>query len=362
MRIAVSSSLWGLALLPCLGYALPASTSGAGRLIKSNTSIPTPIIAPELQGHHKLKGVYVHLIGVSEGGAADQRSTFFGNANDQIALVCEQLTQTPQLVDPQLNPSGKVDAIGFSQGGQLLRGLVERCSELNFRSLITLGSQHMGISSLPPCPPGSSPFSTCHLFRLSLLKNGLYSSWAQQNLLPAQYVRDEARIEDYLKVNVFLKDINNEREGDRKVGPPKDGEVVGVRVRDQGEGRNQTYKRNFARLEKLVLLRFSMDTTVVPPHTAHFTLPSPTASPCPFSLDPTCYVDPVEWADLPLYQDDYIGLKELDARGVVWKGVCKGAHMEIDRRCWSTVTRFLVGNGEKEGGEDVRENAFVLQG
>ncbi|SGY97094.1 BQ5605_C035g11382 [Microbotryum silenes-dioicae] len=362
MRIAVYSSLWGLALLPCSSYARPASTSGADGLIKPNTSIPTPIIATELQGHHQLKGVYVHLIGVSEDGAADQRSTFFGNANDQIALVCEQLTQIPELVDTQLNPSGKVEAIGFSQGGQLLRGLVERCSELKFRSLITLGSQHMGISSLPPCPPGSSPFSTCHLFHLSLLKNGLYSSWAQQNLLLAQYVRDEARIEDYLKVNAFLKDVNNEREGDRQVGPPTDGEVIGVRGRDQGEGRNQTYKRNFARLEKLVLLRFSLDTTVVPPHTAHFTLPSPTASPCPIPLDPTCYVDPVEWADLPLYQDDYIGLKELDARGVVWKGICKGAHMEIDRRCWSTVTRFLVGNGEKEGDEDVRQNAFVLQG
>ncbi|SCV68042.1 BQ2448_163 [Microbotryum intermedium] len=376
---SLSLSLLALALRSCLGYALPASTPGTGA-IKPST-IPPPIVlwhglgdrydAPgllalkaELEAHDKLKGVYVHLIGVSEDGAADQRSTFFGNANEQIALVCEQLTQIPEIMDRQLNPSGKVDAIGFSQGGQLLRGLVERCSDLKVRSLITLGSQHVNGHLVPaPLPTRFPPFSTCHLFRLSLLQNGLYSNWAQQNLLPAQYVRDEARIDDYMNVNTFLRDINNERIGDREVGPPKDGGEGFKQGND--EGRNQTYKANFAELEKLVLLRFSMDTTVVPPHSAHFTLPSPSAEPCPIPLDPRCYVDPVEWNDLPLYQEDYIGLKELDRKGVVWKGVCEGVHMEIDSKCWGRVVGFLVEDGEGEeeghGDEETREDSFVLQ-
>jgi palmitoyl-protein thioesterase len=94
--------------------------------------------------------------------------------------------------------------------------------------------------------------------QLSLVREGLYSSWAQLNILPAQYVRDEARIEDYLKVNQFLRDINNEREGDEQVGVPEEGEERSRAVleEDEPEPRNQTYKDNFSSLKNLVLLRF----------------------------------------------------------------------------------------------------------
>lgn len=75
-------------------------------------------------------------------GSADSRSTFFGNGNEQIDRVCNQLLSLDEITSPVLNPSGKFDAIGFSQGGQFLRGLVERCGPaLKVRNLITLGSQ-----------------------------------------------------------------------------------------------------------------------------------------------------------------------------------------------------------------------------
>lgn len=93
---------------------------------------------------------------------------------------------------------------------------------------------------------------------LSLVREGLYSSWAQNNILPAQYVRDEARIDDYLRVNTFLKDINNEREGDEEVGPPE-GEgasASGQGGDDKPEPRNATYKANLSAIKNLVLLRF----------------------------------------------------------------------------------------------------------
>lgn len=111
----------------------------------------------------------------------------------------------------------------------------------------------MGISALPACPPDSGPFSTCRLMHLGLVREGIYSSWAQNNIVPAQYVRDEARVDDYMRVNKFLKDINNEREGDEQVGPPSGGEKLG---KDPGEPRNATYKANLSSLKNLVLLRF----------------------------------------------------------------------------------------------------------
>lgn len=97
---------------------------------------------------------------------------------------------------------------------------------------------------------------------LSLVRSGLYSTWAQRNLIPAQYVRDDARIDDYLRVNEWLKDINNERMGDRQVGPPSPltvGAPAAAAVDNDdndAEPRNATYKANFQRLDNLVLLRF----------------------------------------------------------------------------------------------------------
>ncbi|GAA5873709.1 hypothetical protein JCM8547_002681 [Rhodosporidiobolus lusitaniae] len=300
----------------------------------------------DLEARPDLEGVFVHVVRLGEDGTSDQRATFFGSAQAQIRYACDQLLAVPEITSSKLNPSGVFDALGFSQGGQLLRGVVEQCGGegLKIRNLITVGSQHMGIDAMPPCPAGSSPFSACRLMHLSLVREGVYSSFAQSQIIPAQYWRDETRLEDYYRVNTFLKDINNEREGDETVGVAKGG------ARREAEPRNATYKENFASLNRLVLLRFSEDLTVIPPHTAHFTLPSLNASNCPappLPADPLCYSTPIPWSALPLYKHDYIGLRQLDEAGRVTKGMCEGAHMQIDEECWEGIVRWFGKRGEK---------------
>lgn len=54
-------------------------------------------------------------------------------------------------------------------------------------------------------------------------------------------------MQDYLRYNVFLADINNER-----------------------QAKSALYRDNFASLERLVLVRFSEDFTVVPRDSAWF--------------------------------------------------------------------------------------------
>ncbi|GAA6059856.1 hypothetical protein JCM10212_007061 [Sporobolomyces blumeae] len=318
----------------------------------------------DLEHRPGLEGVFVHLVQIGQDGPADQRATFFGNANAQIAQACAQLRSIPEIVDPSLNPSGKFDAIGFSQGGQLLRALVERCGgrsdgSLRVRHLITLGSQHMGIDALPPCPPDSSPLSPCHLMHLSLLRTSIYSSYAQSSILPAQYFRDEstdAAFAKYLAVNGFLRDINNEVEGDSRSGRGRRANELATFDRGGGSDdnstlRNASYKANFEQLEKLVLIRFSDDATVVPPHSAHFTLPDPDATNCPSRPSATCYKTPLDPSLIPLYARDYNGLRTLDERGKVERLVCNGVHMEISDQCWDTVVRYL---GKADRGTAVR--------
>lgn len=101
----------------------------------------------------------------------------------------------------------------------------------------------------------------------------------------------------------------------------------------------------------------SDDMTVVPPHSAHFTLPSPNdTSTCPLPPlppDPGCYAAPLPWSELPLYKDDYVGLRTLDERRSVSKRVCEGVHMEIGRECWKAIRRvFVGGRGRDQGGEE----------
>ena len=111
----------------------------------------------------------------------------------------------------------------------------------------------MGISSAPPCHPTD-------LFCRSVqwaLRSGVWSPYAQSSIVPAQYFRNQAKIEDYLSHSSFLRDINNERMNDTQ---PFSGAAV------LGEGplpdnsnytaRNSTYKKAIAALDNLVLIAF----------------------------------------------------------------------------------------------------------
>ena len=54
-------------------------------------------------------GIFVHSIHLDENLDADQRAGFFGNVDEQVAFVAEQLRAVEEL-------SMGFDAIGFSQG------------------------------------------------------------------------------------------------------------------------------------------------------------------------------------------------------------------------------------------------------
>ncbi|GAA6042343.1 hypothetical protein JCM8097_003858 [Rhodosporidiobolus ruineniae] len=363
MRLySIAASFTTAFLSASLAAALPAPPSSPTSLKQAVPPVPIVIwhglgdrfdaagllsLKADLEARPKLEGVFVHIVHVADDGPADQRATFFGLATAQIQKVCDQLLDIPEITSPKLNPSGVFDGLGWSQGGQLLRGVVEMCGgegegKLKMRNLITVGSQHMGIWAMPPCPADSGPFSACRLMHLSLVREGIYSGWAQSQVIPAQYWREEARIDEYLRNNRFLRDINNERVGDDEMG-------AGLWDTEK-EPRNKTYKENFSALNRLVLLRFSEDLTVVPPHSSHFTLPSPNATNCPappLPADPLCYADALPWSSLPLYAQDYIGLRALDEAGRVTKGVCEGAHMQVSEECWEGIVRWFGKSGEK---------------
>ncbi|KAF7375973.1 Palmitoyl-protein thioesterase [Mycena sanguinolenta] len=257
-------------------------------------------------------GIFVHSIYLEEDIDKDRQAGFYGNVNEQVQFVSEQLAAIPEL-------EGGFDAIGFSQGGQFLRAYVERYNSPPVNNLITFGSQHMGVSDIPTCGPRDF---MCQIARRAV-KAGVYSSWAQEHLVTAQYFRDPANLEGYYSSNKFLTSINNE--------------IL--------ESRNETYARNLASLNKLVLIMFTEDKTVVPKESSWFG--------SEVVVDDISLTDdhqrvladtriPVSMYEQPLYQEDWIGLRELDERGDVVFGVCESVHMDIED-CWEAFVREYAG-------------------
>ncbi|KAI6040257.1 palmitoyl-protein thioesterase [Pisolithus marmoratus] len=238
--------------------------------------------------------IFVHLVYIDRDAKEDERATFasnYGNVNAQIDLVAEQLASIPEL-------GRGFDAIGFSQGGQFLRGYVERYNDPPVYNLITFGSQHMGISDIPQCR--SFDF-LCEVARRAA-KAGVYTKWAQENLVQAQYFRDPNQLGLYTTLNSFLADINNEA-----MLPTS---------------RNVTYADNLASLENLILVLFLQDKTVIPKESAWFGSEAPSE----------------EFAMLSTQSDG----QQLDDRGAITLGTCPGEHMHLTG-CWEDLVRKWVG-------------------
>ncbi|KAL7274686.1 hypothetical protein RUND412_002408 [Rhizina undulata] len=249
-------------------------------------------------------GTYVHPIYIDADLSADRSASFFGLVDDQLSTVCAQLSSIPELATG-------FNAVGFSQGGQFLRGYVERCNSPPVKTLITFGAQHNGISDF---------FGACKKSDLicrsagSLLRSSKWASWVQNRVVPAQYFRDPEDLEPYLKHSAFLADINGERPEDR----------------------NETYRENLASLEKFVMYMFADDTTVVPKQSSWFAEYNKS----------TDVVIPLEERDI--YKEDWIGLRRLGEQGKLVFSVTKGEHMRLNDAVLSDAFERFFGPGKKK--------------
>ncbi|PSC70395.1 palmitoyl-thioesterase 1 [Micractinium conductrix] len=281
-----------------------------------------------------LPGVFVHSIALGSSETTDVLAGYFGNLNAQVAAVCDELLSMDQL------QQGYV-AVGFSQGGQFMRAVVQRCQHLGPRAhtLVTMGAQHQGVMSVPGCPEpassggdgggngstsgsaagvpepdssarganggaagwhgaaggdaGTSPSLYCRLMQ-GLIARGAYVSWVQSHVVQAQYVKDPYHLDLYYSRSIFLADIN--------------GEVP-------GRPRPARYAANLASLQRLVLFQFEEDDMVVPKESSHFGFFNGTTL--------------LRLQNTPLYQQDWIGLRSLDEAGHLALLHAPGRHMQF---------------------------------
>lgn len=256
-------------------------------------------------------GTYTYLIAPNnKAGSADRQASFFGNVTEQLESVCHALAH-----DRILRTAPAIDAVGFSQGGQFLRGYIERCGSWapKVRSLITFGSQHNGIAEFQKC---ASPTDwVCQGANAILKSSTVWSDFAQSRLVPAQYYRPIDDYDNYLEHSNFLADINNER-------PLK----------------NTTYADNLAALDKFVMVLFRADQTVIPKESGWFAEVNTTAATV------------TQLRDRPIYKDDWIGLKRLDEKNGLEFLAVEGEHMQLKTKDLKKLFGTYFGPFGKEFG------------
>lgn len=254
--------------------------------LTNGSSTPTPIVLwhglgdwskmKAIKGFTQLlqeerKGVYI--LSLSFGKNKDEKlqeeiRSFFGDVNDQVNDACERIKSDPKLKDG-------FNAIGFSQGGQFLRGLVQKCSGSKMNHLITLGSQHQGVYGIPDKFCNNS--SVCETMR-QLVYMGAYIPWIQKHVIQAQYWHDPYHESIYRKKSIFIADINNE-------------------LKD-----NKEYKENLLQLKQFVMVQFNEDEMVTPIESSSFGF-----------YDKNINVIGMNQTDI--YLKDRIGLKKLNEEG-----------------------------------------------
>lgn len=284
-------------------------------------------------------GTFTYAIHLDDDAGSDRTASFLGNTTTQIQEVCDAITS-----HPVLSTAPAVDALGFSQGGLLLRALIQRCGDkIKVRSLVTFGSPHSGISTFKNCAPTDWLCQAA----FGLLRGNTWSGFVQNRLVPAQYYRtldDETGelTEEYLENSNLLADVNNER-----------------------EKKNKTYSDHLTKLEKFVMYQFEDEDAVIPPESTWFG--------DVWQKPPSDDEDEDEGERIvtplrkrKLYQEDWLGLKKLDDRGALEFKKTPGKHMQIGEKVLREIfKRYFGPPHETVAGEMLREadpeNRFVIQ-
>lgn len=227
------------------------------------------------------------------------KDSWFVSLPKQVESVCETVKSLPQLQDGY-------NIVGLSQGNVIGRGVIEWCDDApQVNNFISLGGPHAGTASVPLC--GCSVL--CELADI-LIELGVYSSYVQEHLAPAGYVKIPTDLKAYAKGCRFLPRLNNELE----------------------ESQNATYKERFSSLNRLILIMFENDKVLIPPATAWFGYYEANSLKTVLSAKET-----------DLYIEDWIGLRTLDEAGKVsWLSLPRG-HLHINETEMSThIVPYLI--------------------
>lgn len=239
----------------------------------------------------RYSNISVLSIQIGENMFEDELAGYLVNVNHQVTKACEAI-----LGDKVIRAAGAFNAVGFSQGAQFLRALIQRCPlrerGIKVKNFISLGGQHQGVFGLPRCTNGVF----CGYIR-HLLSHAAYEPNVQEHIVQAEYWHDPKLEETYKQKSVFLADINNVN------------------------SLNKKYRDNLLGLKNMVLVEFQDDEMVVPRQSSLFGFYSPGQSKTILPLEKT-----------KLYLEDRLGLQKLKLSNRLQMISIPGRHLQYHIR------------------------------
>lgn len=237
----------------------------------------------------ELGGAYVLSLMIGNNIASDTSNGFFMDVNEQIDFACNTIQKDPNL-------QNGYHAMGFSQGGQFLRGLAQKCPQPPMKQLISVGGQHQGVYGFPHCP-GS--WFICKEVE-KLLDMGAYTDFVQSRLVQAQYWHDPLDEDKYRKHSRFIADINQE------------------------VTTNPEYKQNLMRVSNITFVMFDKDTMVIPKESEWFGFYKPGQDKELMSLK-----------DSDIWAEDKLGLKTMGGQGRLSFLKIEADHLRVPADFWT---------------------------
>ena len=234
-------------------------------------------------------GIYIHSLEIGNNMIEDVTNGFFMEVNKQVEMACSIIGNDSKL-------SGGYNAMGFSQGGQFLRAVAQRCPTPPMKILLSVGGQHQGVYGFPRCNAENS--TLCWVVR-KILNLGAYSNSAQEHLVQAEYWHDSDNEKEYKSKSNFLSRINLERE-------------------TQSDKQD---KLHLLKLKLIVFVMFSFDTMVEPKESEWFGFYAPG--------NPKVLI-PLNQSDI--YIQDRLGLKEMDINKKLRFIECPTDHLQFSEQ------------------------------
>ncbi len=234
-------------------------------------------------------GVYAKCIETG-GGPLDWITSF----RHQAHKACENLKKDG-------NFDGDFSVIGLSQGSLIARYIIESCDmKGRVKRYISIGGPQMGVGSFPQCTGGA----ICKVVD-KVVDTFVYFKLIQSVIGPAGYFKDINNYESYLQYSTFLSDLNNEK-----------------------DEKNNEYKKRMEDLEKVVLIKFTEDTMIIPRETAWFEF---------YESGNGKEVVPLE--ESRFYKEDYIGVRKLNEEGRINFVGVKGNHLQFSD---DDITNYMI--------------------
>jgi len=190
--------------------------------------------------------------------------------------------------------------VGYSQGGIISRGYIERYNNPPVNNFITWSAPHAGIFGIP---------DVSWKWIAELVGRIPYEKWIQETFSFSNYWKNPYHLEEYLNNSAYLADINNER-----------------------TDKNISYKKNMMSLNNMACVFTTIDDIVVPKESGIFEFYAPNSQ---------SYVVPLN--ETEFYQEDWLGIRYLDENDKFHRFSCNCSHLNYPYEvCHYVFTDFTL--------------------